>query len=84
MCLTLDELTAIKEAYEQSEGELFVGLNRRHAPLIQQIKREMKTDQIPAVYDFIGNAGFIPKDHWYMMKQQVAAGFLARHVTLWI
>ena len=24
----------------------------------------MKTDQIPAVYDFIGNAGFIPKDHW--------------------
>ena len=61
---TLDELTAIKEAYEQSEGELFVGLNRRHAPLIQQIKREMKTDQIPAVYDFIGNAGFIPKDHW--------------------
>ena len=64
LCLTLDELIAIKEAYEQSEGELFVGLNRRHAPLIQQIKREMKTDQIPAVYDFIGNAGFIPKDHW--------------------
>ena len=64
LCLTLDELTAIREAYEQSEGELFVGLNRRHAPLIQQIKREMKTDQIPAVYDFIGNAGFIPKDHW--------------------
>ena len=64
LCLTLDELTAIKEAYEQSEGELFVGLNRRHAPLIQRIKREMKTDQIPAVYDFIGNAGFIPKDHW--------------------
>ena len=25
LCLTLDELTAIKEAYEQSEGELFVG-----------------------------------------------------------
>ena len=48
----------------EKEGELFVGLNRRHAPLIQQIKREMKTDQIPAVYDFIGNAGFIPKDHW--------------------
>ena len=72
LCLTLDELTAIKEAYEQSEGELFVGLNRRHAPLIQQIKREMKTDQIPAVYDFIGNAGFIPKDHW--VHDEVAGG----------
>lgn len=64
LCLTLDELSGIKEAYEKSEGELFVGLNRRHAPLIQQLKKEMKTDQIPAVYDFIANAGFIPKDHW--------------------
>lgn len=64
LCLTLDELSGIKEAYEKSEGELFVGLNRRHAPLIRQIKKEMKTDQIPAVYDFIANAGFIPKDHW--------------------
>ncbi len=64
LCLTLEELSAIRQAYEQSEGELFVGLNRRHAPLIQQMKRELKTDQIPAVYDFIANAGFIPKDHW--------------------
>ena len=64
LCLTLDELQQIKEAYEKSEGELFVGLNRRHAPLIQQIKKDLKTDQIPAVYDFIGNAGFIPKNHW--------------------
>ena len=38
LCLTLDELQQIKEAYEKSEGELFVGLNRRHAPLIQQIR----------------------------------------------
>ena len=64
LCLTLDELQQMKEAYEKSEGELFVGLNRRHAPLIQQIKKDLKTDQIPAVYDFIGNAGFIQKDHW--------------------
>lgn len=71
LCLTLEELEAIKEAYEHSKGELFVGLNRRHAPLIQQIKKDLKTDQIPAVYDFIGNAGFIPKDHWV---QDEAAG----------
>ena len=64
LCLTLEELSEIKAAYEASEGELFVGLNRRHAPLIQQLKKELKTDQIPAVYDFIANAGFIPKDHW--------------------
>lgn len=64
LCLTLEELKQIKEAYEQSPGELFCGMNRRHAPLIRQIKKEMKTDQIPAVYDFIANAGFIPRDHW--------------------
>lgn len=64
LCLTLEELEAIKKAYEESAGELFVGLNRRHAPLIRQLKKELKTDQIPAVYDFIANAGFIPKDHW--------------------
>ncbi|MDO4261043.1 MAG: bi-domain-containing oxidoreductase [Eubacteriales bacterium] len=64
LCLTLQELEEIRAVYERSEGELFVGLNRRHAPLIRQIKKELKTDQVPAVYDFIANAGFIPKDHW--------------------
>lgn len=64
LCLTLEELDEIRKAYDESEGELFCGLNRRHAPLIKQLKRELKTDQVPAVYDFIANAGFIPKDHW--------------------
>lgn len=64
LCLTLQELEEIREAYENSPGELFCGLNRRYAPLIRQLKKEMKTNQIPAVYDFIANAGFIPKDHW--------------------
>ena len=64
LCLTLEELEQIKAAYEASDGELFCGLNRRHAPLIRQIKEELKTDQIPAVYDFIANAGYIPEDHW--------------------
>ncbi|MCD8096661.1 MAG: bi-domain-containing oxidoreductase [Lachnospiraceae bacterium] len=64
LCLTLEELEKIKAAYGQSKGELFVGLNRRYAPLARQLKKEMKTDQIPAVYDFIANAGFIPQKHW--------------------
>ncbi len=64
LCLTLEELQEIREAYERSQGELFCGLNRRHAPLIRQIKKELQTDRIPAVYDFIANAGFIPREHW--------------------
>ena len=64
LCLTLEELDRIEEAYKKSSGQLFVGLNRRHAPLIKQIKRDMKTDYIPAIYDYITNAGFIPENHW--------------------
>ena len=64
LCLTLEELEKIEAVYKKSPGELFVGLNRRHAPLIKQIKKEMKTDKIPAVYDYIANAGFIPENHW--------------------
>ncbi len=64
LCLTTSELTEIKQAYAKSESELFVGLNRRHSPLIQRIKMDLKTNKIPAVYEYIANAGFLPKDHW--------------------
>lgn len=64
LCLTLEELEKIEDAYSRSQGELFCGLNRRHAPLIKEIKKELQTDTIPAVYDYIANAGYIPPDHW--------------------
>ncbi len=64
LCLTLEELKRIETAYQKAEGELFVGLNRRHAPLIKEIKKEMKTDKIPAMYEYIANAGYISPEHW--------------------
>lgn len=64
LCLTLEELDKIEETHRRSGRHLFVGLNRRHAPLIQTIKNELQTDKIPAVYDYIVNAGYIPPDHW--------------------
>ncbi len=64
LCLTIEELNRIEEAYRASAGELFCGMNRRHAPLIQEIKKNLSTDKIPAVYDYIVNAGYIPEDHW--------------------
>jgi len=64
LCLTLEELELIKSAYEKSNGELFCGMNRRHAPLIKEIKKQLKTEQIPAIYDYVVNAGFIPEKHW--------------------
>lgn len=64
LCLNLDELECIRKTYESSNGELFCGLNRRHAPLIKQIKKTLQTDKIPAIYSYITNAGFIPSEHW--------------------
>jgi predicted dehydrogenase/threonine dehydrogenase-like Zn-dependent dehydrogenase len=64
LCLTIEELDKIEAVYRNSKGELFCGMNRRHAPLIQQIKKNLSTDKIPAVYDYICNAGYIPEDHW--------------------
>lgn len=64
LCLKLEELDAIEKAYRASSGELFCGLNRRHSPLVKEIRDKLKTDKIPAVYNYIVNAGFIPEDHW--------------------
>lgn len=64
LCLTAGELDNIEYAYRESKNELFCGMNRRYAPLIRQIKSDMKTDKIPAIYDYICNAGYIPENHW--------------------
>ena len=64
LCLTLDELNDIEDAYRKSGKQLFCGMNRRHSPLVEQIKKKLSTDKIPAMYDYIVNAGFIPASHW--------------------
>jgi predicted dehydrogenase len=64
LCLAIEELEAIEAVYKDSKGELFCGLNRRHAPLIKEIKQQLSTDKIPAIYDYIVNAGFIAENHW--------------------
>lgn len=64
LCLSLDELDAVEKAYRESEGNLFCGMNRRFAPAVLQTKRELATQHVPAVYDYIVNAGAIPADHW--------------------
>jgi len=41
-----------------------VGFNRRYAPLILQIKRQMATMDGPFVVNYRVNAGFVPKTRW--------------------
>ncbi len=64
LALTLEELDMVEEAYRESKGHLFCGMNRRYAPSVLRIKEELHTDQMPCMYDYIVNAGEIPADHW--------------------
>lgn len=64
LALTIEELENVKVAYESSKGRLFVGFNRRHAPLIKEMKEKLQTDSYPTVYQYMVNAGKIPAEHW--------------------
>jgi len=68
ICLTLEELKKVEATYYASGRELFCGMNRRYAPLIRQIQKNLSTDKVPAVYDYIVNAGFIKSDHWTQVE----------------
>ncbi|WP_027128913.1 bi-domain-containing oxidoreductase [Fusobacterium perfoetens] len=73
LCLTLEELEEIKETYKNSNKELFCGLNRRYAPLIEKIKKEGNTNETSAIYEYTVNAGYIPEDHW-VQDEKIGGG----------
>jgi predicted dehydrogenase/threonine dehydrogenase-like Zn-dependent dehydrogenase len=63
LCLTLEELAKIENAYSQS-NILMVGFNRRFAPQIQKIKSLLDNTTYPKAMVMTVNAGDIPPDHW--------------------
>ena len=65
LALTLDELAAVKEAYEEAADRLLmVGFNRRFAPHIVKMKQLLTGIQEPKAFVFTMNAGAIPASHW--------------------
>ncbi|MBK8507133.1 MAG: bi-domain-containing oxidoreductase [Candidatus Competibacteraceae bacterium] len=74
LCLTLEELGRIEEAYShlinKDEAPLvMVGFNRRFAPQIQRIKSLLSGTKGPKAFVMTVNAGAIPSDHWTQEKQ---------------
>jgi predicted dehydrogenase/threonine dehydrogenase-like Zn-dependent dehydrogenase len=63
LCLTSKELEEIELAYKDSKGNLFVGVNRRFAPLTQKAKKSF-TPNSAKIIDIVVNAGYIPHNHW--------------------
>jgi predicted dehydrogenase/threonine dehydrogenase-like Zn-dependent dehydrogenase len=65
LCLTVDELEAISQAYkEQRNPFVMVGFNRRFAPMARQLKAFLANLQEPLALHYRVNAGYIPPAHW--------------------
>lgn len=66
--LALDEreLADILDAFDRNEGrcQLFVGYNRRFAPLALQLRTFISSVGEPAMMHYRINAGFIPSESW--------------------
>jgi predicted dehydrogenase len=63
LCLTADELAAIEAVYT-GQALLMVGFNRRFAPLLLDLQKQLSRLQGPKAFIYNCNAGAIPADHW--------------------
>jgi predicted dehydrogenase/threonine dehydrogenase-like Zn-dependent dehydrogenase len=64
LCLTLDELAAVEDAYARAPRPLLmVGFNRRFAPHVQRI-RALIAETGPRSFVMTVNAGTLVRDHW--------------------
>ncbi|MFC0147416.1 bi-domain-containing oxidoreductase [Sphingobium scionense] len=64
LALNLEELEAVKEAHAAANRLVMVGFNRRFAPLVQAMKRQLDPVREPKSIIMVMNAGAIPADHW--------------------
>ncbi|HYO90667.1 MAG TPA: bi-domain-containing oxidoreductase [Pyrinomonadaceae bacterium] len=65
-----EELEAVIQAAQSSEGQLMVGFNRRFAPHARAAHDFFKERQNPLSISYRVNAGRIPLSHWIQDPQQ--------------
>ncbi|MDG1477067.1 MAG: bi-domain-containing oxidoreductase [Vicingaceae bacterium] len=63
LSLTKEELEEIKIAENKSSAQVMVGFNRRFAPQIVALKKEL-SGSLPKAINYRINAGKLPADHW--------------------
>ena len=68
LCLTLEEFTALKSAYEKAAADsnpprLCLGFNRRFAPLALELKKRL-SGFAPMSIVYRVDAGAIPQENW--------------------
>ncbi len=70
LALTQDELDDVVAAYDRNSGHLFVGFNRRYAPMVVQAKKVLEAGSGPVTIAYRVNAGSLPDSHWYHDRRQ--------------
>jgi len=70
LALTEDELKEIISARNDSNKDVFVGFNRRFAPLIRKCKEFFSDRTSPMFIGYRINAGFISDSHWIQSKEE--------------
>ncbi len=65
LCISIDQLRSIQEIKSQKRDlQLMIGFNRRFAPLIRDLKDELKLLNASKTIIMTINAGQIDKSHW--------------------
>lgn len=64
LCLNREELESIEREQAKSGAPLMVGFNRRFAPMIINIKKQLDEKRLPLSMHYRINAGFIPPGTW--------------------
>ena len=63
-CLSEKELEELRVARAESGRLLFVGFNRRHAPLARRLRDHVRETSLPFDLVYRVNAGPLPPHHW--------------------
>ncbi len=64
--LTLAELADLRDARAESGLPVFVGFNRRHAPLAHRLRKHVRAHNAPVEVLVRVSAGPLPHDHWLL------------------
>jgi len=64
MALNVEQLKEVIKAESASKGRLMIGINRRFAPHIIEVKKLLAQVQTPLLMYYRINAGYIPKESW--------------------
>lgn len=70
LCINEDELYEILENYDEHNGRVMVGFNRRFSKPFRKIKEYFDQTKEPMNIIYRVNAGYLPKDHWVQLPEQ--------------